>query len=289
MNNSKKMLKKISLLFSFLFVFTMTPILQPKTEIMAATKPVQLSATKLQINQGKTATIKLLNTAEKPVFKSSNTAVATVTKNGRIAGRNQGTATITATLKNKKKYTCKVTIVFQKKTLNTTIDPLAVTQLLDFTDGVSLQLPADWGCELYTHNDKRIQYVCFVLPDDEQNGCIYISGQPYDGGNVSLRSYSSSLLKKLIKKQQGLGYLVQGGSLGTIKTQAGVDLGVISFKSSKEGVVNYETVFIQKKGKYVFYYECICLHPENLHPYEKIALNVADSLAFDSTLVVQIP
>lgn len=68
-----------------------------------------LNKTKLTVKCGKTETIKL-NGARVKSVKSSNTSIATVTKNGKITGKKAGTATITVTSTKKKKYTCKVTV-----------------------------------------------------------------------------------------------------------------------------------------------------------------------------------
>ena len=111
---------------------------------------VKMNKTSLIVAPGKTATLKATvspsNATEKGVtWKSSNTAVATVSSSGVVTGKKKGTATITATTKDGgKKATCKVTVgvpvtgvklnktkqtlkVNQKVTLKATISPSNAT------------------------------------------------------------------------------------------------------------------------------------------------------------------
>ena len=81
---------------------------------------VKLSKSKATIEKGKTLTLKATVTpsdlADKSVtWKSSNTAVATVTSKGKVTGVKAGTATITCTSNaTGKKATCKVTVGYVK-------------------------------------------------------------------------------------------------------------------------------------------------------------------------------
>ncbi|MBQ9065846.1 MAG: Ig-like domain-containing protein [Blautia sp.] len=77
-------------------------------------KSISLNKTSATINQGKTVTLSVSyapsNTTVKksPVWSSSNSNVAVV-KNGTVTGKKAGTATITATVGNKK-ASCKITV-----------------------------------------------------------------------------------------------------------------------------------------------------------------------------------
>lgn len=80
-----------------------------------ALKSIKLSKTSLTLDAGKNTTLKVTynptNTTvnKKVTWKSSNTSIATVSSAGKVIGKKNGTATITATV-NGKKATCKVTV-----------------------------------------------------------------------------------------------------------------------------------------------------------------------------------
>lgn len=75
--------------------------------VEAASVSQNISSVSLAV--GQTRTFSLKGATGKTLYKSSNTSVASVNKNGVITAKKQGKCTITATL-NKKKYTCKVTV-----------------------------------------------------------------------------------------------------------------------------------------------------------------------------------
>ncbi len=72
---------------------------------------LSLNKTSLKLTAGKTATLAVKYNKKKvrPTFRTSNAAVASVNKNGKITAKKKGTATITATYK-KSKVSCKVTV-----------------------------------------------------------------------------------------------------------------------------------------------------------------------------------
>lgn len=79
-----------------------------------ATK-IKLNKSKLTLKKGKTSTLKVTATPKEAdtnlTWKSSNTKVATVDKNGKIKAKKKGKVTITVTDKNSgKKATCTVTV-----------------------------------------------------------------------------------------------------------------------------------------------------------------------------------
>lgn len=63
----------------------------------------------VSLTVGQKTTLRMTGTTKKVSWKSSNIKVATVDRYGRITGKKAGTATITATVLNKK-YPCKVTV-----------------------------------------------------------------------------------------------------------------------------------------------------------------------------------
>lgn len=78
-------------------------------------KKVVLDKTSLTMTIGTSKTLKAYDPANSAYklsiqWKSSNTKIATVDKNGKITAKSAGKATITATLNSKTKATCKVTV-----------------------------------------------------------------------------------------------------------------------------------------------------------------------------------
>ena len=87
---------------------------------------IGLDKTKITMNVGQTKKIKLCGAKIKAV-KSSKKSVATITKKGSVKAVGAGTTTLTITGKNKKKYTCKVTVIEKKKDIPTTKEIFQVT------------------------------------------------------------------------------------------------------------------------------------------------------------------
>lgn len=85
-----------------------------------AAKKVQLNQKKVQLEVGKSFTLKVKNKKKKAkvAWKSKNRKIATVSKKGKVTGRKKGTTKVIATVKQgtkKKKLTCKVTVKAVKK------------------------------------------------------------------------------------------------------------------------------------------------------------------------------
>lgn len=90
---------------------------KPAVSAVAAKKKpskITLSKTKATVLAGKTlqlkATLSPKGASAKVTWKSSNTKVATVDKNGRITAKKAGRATVTAKTDNGKKAACAVTV-----------------------------------------------------------------------------------------------------------------------------------------------------------------------------------
>lgn len=72
-------------------------------------KDPSINIKKDTITAGQKLKLKILGTKKTPVWKSSNTKIATVTKKGVVTAKAKGTVTITAKVSGKK-YTCKITV-----------------------------------------------------------------------------------------------------------------------------------------------------------------------------------
>lgn len=99
-----KRIKSLSLVLAIMLIFS----LAMPVPVGAAT--VKINKSKITLAVGKTATLKITGTKQKPRWKSSNKKVATVgLTGGKVTAKKKGTATVTATI-GKKKYACKVTV-----------------------------------------------------------------------------------------------------------------------------------------------------------------------------------
>ena len=65
------------------------------TDIATAAKKPKLSKSKLTINAGKTATLKVKNAKKKVKWSSGKKSVASVSKKGRVKAKKKGKVTIT--------------------------------------------------------------------------------------------------------------------------------------------------------------------------------------------------
>ena len=244
--------------FCCTILLTLAPVHGLEQASAATKKAVTLSSTSLTLTQGKTTTLKVLNATSKPVFKSQNTSIVSATKyTGTLRAKNVGSTTVTATLKNGKKYVCKVKVVFGNAKVLAADETLTSGKELAVNENASLTLPTGWDYEQFIDNEQLMQYICINLPDDEYKGCIYVNSEPYNTKeNIVMKDYTASELKQLVAKMQKTGYTVQWASTGvtTIQDQ---EVGVMTFWVKNGTTMEYETVLIQQKGSYLFTIECI--------------------------------
>lgn len=95
-------LKRFSLMLVIMLALSLT------IPVPADAAKVKLNKSKITLEVGESTTLKVTGTKKKPTWESSNKKVATV-NGGKVTANKKGTATIAATVGNKK-YTCKVTV-----------------------------------------------------------------------------------------------------------------------------------------------------------------------------------
>lgn len=91
-------------ILSIVIMLTMLISILPTNSVSAATK---LNYTEKMINVGQTFTLKISPKKKTVKWSSSKPSIATVSKAGKVKGKSQGTAIITAKI-GKKSYKCKV-------------------------------------------------------------------------------------------------------------------------------------------------------------------------------------
>lgn len=117
-------MKQTKKILAVVLVLVLSLSLMPAASISAAPKKVKLNKTKATIYVGETVTLKLKNNKNKVKWSTSNKKVATVTKKGKVTGKQEGKATITAKV-GKKKYKCKMIVKANKESTNTQEPQLA--------------------------------------------------------------------------------------------------------------------------------------------------------------------
>ncbi len=108
----KKVTNQTRIIMSILLIAALAVTAVPIHSLAKA--KVKLNKTKLSMNVGKTASLKLKNNKKKVKWSSSNKKVAKVSAKGKVKGLKKGKATITAKV-GKKKYKCKVTVKARKE------------------------------------------------------------------------------------------------------------------------------------------------------------------------------
>lgn len=130
-----KKINKMAALFFMLLCLSLSAI-----PVSAAPKIDKKTAT---VYVNKTVTLKINGAKRKPKWKSSNTKIATVNKNGVVRGKKAGKVKITGYL-NKKKYVCKITVKDKKhsprlnySSMSGQVGRLVQLKLLNCKPGVS--------------------------------------------------------------------------------------------------------------------------------------------------------
>lgn len=108
MKKLKKLMTAVILVFSMAVVAA--PMLPQVTNLVEAQAKTKISATEKEVYVGDSFTLKVTGAKKKKIkWSSSNPAIATVSKKGKVKAKAFGNAVITAKV-GKKNYTCTVTV-----------------------------------------------------------------------------------------------------------------------------------------------------------------------------------
>jgi uncharacterized protein YjdB len=103
-------MKKIAMALVFMMVFAfLTPAVSYNTAMVAQASTIKINKKTVTIEEGDSTTLSVTGAGKTIKWSSSKKSVATVSSKGKVIAVKKGTATITATVSNKK-YTCKVTV-----------------------------------------------------------------------------------------------------------------------------------------------------------------------------------
>ncbi|MEG2440865.1 MAG: Ig-like domain-containing protein [Acetivibrio sp.] len=132
------------------------------TVVAEAAAKVKLSAAKKSIDVGEKITLKVVGTSKKALWTTNKKSVATVSQKGKVTGKKEGMATITAKVDGKK-YTCKVTV--KAKENEFVVNSPYETVETKIGDN-SIVVPKDWTEEKSSINGIEIK---LFFPKDADN------------------------------------------------------------------------------------------------------------------------
>lgn len=108
-----KFIKKLCItIVTIVFMAGFNVFTVPENEILTSSvqaASIKINTKKKTLKVKQSYTLKISGTKKKVKWTSSNNKVATVSSKGKVTAKKKGTATITATVGNKK-YTCKITV-----------------------------------------------------------------------------------------------------------------------------------------------------------------------------------
>ena len=151
-----------------LAVFVALTLMLPAINVNAATKRITLNATSVSTYVGKTVKLKVKEVKSKDVakkisWKTSNSKVATVSKDGKVTPKKAGTVTVTATLKANKKVSAKCKIKVYKATKQLQLNSNKSVCLIEgdtIVMDVSIKSPASGAQPIaYSSSNKKIATV----------------------------------------------------------------------------------------------------------------------------------
>ena len=196
-----------------------------------AVKKTTLKTGKLYVRVGEKIKVELNNKNSKATysFKSSNTKLATVAKDGTVSGKKAGTVTVTVTqtLSKKKTEVGKVTVVVQPK--------------LDYDKMIARSL-------ISTGNNFRMQNAIKKAKNGEDVTIAYIGGSITEGANATTMDKSwANLSYEYFKKTFGKGdgsnvHYVNAGMSGTPSTLGMIryDRDIVGYAASAPDIVFIE-------------------------------------------------
>lgn len=187
-------------------------------QVKAAT--IKINTKKKTLKIGKTYQLKITGTKKKVSWKSSNPAVASVSKTGKVKAKKAGKATITAKVNNKK-FTCKITV---SKPIRADIANAPFKAREDFF-GYRIIVPESWATFYgdIGFEDDSCYSVLKLVPSWEWEGksSVIMTFDIKEEKSTLLEKYNEKTLPKLLELQECKSAIISNYKTEEIKTKIG--------------------------------------------------------------------
>lgn len=162
-----KLLKKLFKVTAFMMVLmVLSPTMLPLQQTaVAEAATVKLNKKTLTLVVGKSETLKITGTKAKVTWSTSDKKVATVSTSGKVTGKKEGKAIITATV-NKKKYNCTVTVKKPEVSFTTQEEVLGK---------IKVKYPENWTNMVLTEDGSNVMSMLYPSSANGMSGTSNIA------------------------------------------------------------------------------------------------------------------
>ena len=243
---SVKRLLVVFLMFLSIGTLTTNPFPNRLPCVQAAVK-IKINYERLELEVGKSKTLRIFGTKSKVLWNSEDVTVATVSKNGRVTAVGEGETVITARI-GKKKLGCLITVTKPESKYVKNAPFQAVEKSLD---QLCFVIPKDWSYQVNT-----IEGIYYAVV--EQEGLISnitIIARPSNVGTKDFKEVKDSLSEMTSRADSQKKVLLPGEEDSSIKLSVydasfGKVLVLSQDAATLEGKACYLTTYVFTFGDY---------------------------------------
>lgn len=211
----------------------------------------KISKTTVTLYKNGSYTLKMLNTKQKVIWKSSKPSVATVSSKGKVTAKATGTTTVTATVLGKK-YNCKITV--KQKPVATSKVPVCVSKQTvyarahRYTEKEYFNYLAIPECFIYIKNlDKNAQVV-----DITSSNPKITAYKRYELDAIEVDDNSEDNFHNLLGETSTISFkVIQNNKTYNLSCKINVEKGPSPFSELKIGSKNIASHFYGGDYEYI--------------------------------------